>query len=235
MKLETLNHKYNFTEAEKEILLFMNKNIAAIQSRTVREVANDCYVSPATIMKLVKKLNLNSYRDLVIKISNDCTLEVPEKFKQSLDLDAAYNLILSKKSTFNKLLDSYKDHSILILATGYSELIGTYIYENLRLSGFPVLNHPHLELMENNRVLLIVVSESGETTIQKDIILQAQKNKLDIISFTGNPLSTISKNSTLDLSVDLYEGLSSNENSPKYFYGMTMILFESLFHDSSST
>ena len=122
----------------------------------------------------------------------------------------------------------------MILSTGFSENIANYIYEVLILRDFHVLRRAHLELIEPNQkgeTLVIAISESGETTIVKDLVVQAAENNMNIISFTGNPSSTISKLATLDFSVDVYNGLSVySRNDPKYFYGIAMIIFEGLIH-----
>lgn len=232
MNIEELDKKYLFTETEKKILQFLNQNYDLLDDLTVRDVATECYVSPSTIIKLAKKINLSGYSELVEKIKNQTKITIPKHFIEQSGLATAYKVIEDNHDIFLKLLNQYKNQKMLILSTGFSEHVASYIYEVLMLRDYRVLLRSHLEVLDNYETsssLLIIISESGETTILKDIVLNATKRNIDIVSFTGNTTSTIATASTLDLSVDLYKGLSRDSmNQPRFFYGIALIIFEAL-------
>lgn len=234
MNIEDLDKKYLFTETEKQVLTFLNENSDDLIRFTIRDVANSCFTSPATIIKLAKKMNLSGYSEMIEKISVHPQVTISSDFIAQTGLVDAYSLLENKRADFKHVLAQFKEKKILILSTGFSENIANYIYEVLILRDFQVLRRAHLELIEPNQkgeTLVIAISESGETTIVKDLVVQAAENNMNIISFTGNPSSTISKLATLDFSVDVYNGLSVySRNVPKYFYGIAMIIFEGLIH-----
>src|SRR5699024_7522973 len=211
-----------FTDTERQILLFLNKNYEILDQLTVRDVATKCFVSPATIIKLTKKMNLSGYSELVSKINTQTKISVPNRFIEQCGLASAYEIIENNHEKFQSLLNEYKNKKIMILSTGFSEHVANYIYEVFVLRDYQVLLRPHLKLLdqqETSKTLLIVISESGETTILKDIIHQASEKDVDIIAFTGNTTSMIAKSSTLDLSLDLYKGLSKySDKEPHFFY-----------------
>ena len=234
MNIEDLDKKYLFTETEKQVLTFLNENSDDLIRFTIRDVANSCFTSPATIIKLAKKMNLSGYSAMIEKISVHPQVTISSDFIAQTGLVDAYSLLENKCADFKHVLAQFKEKKILILSTGFSENIANYFYEVLILRDFQVLRRAHLELIEPNQkgeTLVIAISESGETTIVKDLVVQAAENNMNIISFTGNPSSTISKLATLDFSVDVYNGLSVySRNEPKYFYGIAMIIFEGLIH-----
>ena len=234
MNIEDLDKKYLFTETEKQVLTFLNENSDTLNQFTIRDVANSCFTSPATIIKLAKKMNLSGYSEMIEKISEQPEVTISSDFVAQTGLVDAYTLLENNRDDFKNVLNQYKEKKILVLSIGFSENIANYIYEVLILKDFQVLRRAHLELIEPNQkgeTLVIAISESGETTILKELVVQAAENNMDIISFTGNPSSVIAKLATLDFSVDVYHGLSAySENEPKYFYGIAMILFEGLIH-----
>ena len=234
MNIEELDKKYLFTDTERKILLYLNENYNRLDQLTVRDLAAECYVSPATIIKLTKKMNLSGYSELISKIKDQTKITIPEHFVNQSGLASVYKVIEKNHKPFDLLLQQYKENKIMILSTGFSEHVANYIYEVFVLQDYQVLLRSHLKILNQqdiSKTLLIVISESGETTILKDIILQASKNNLDIISLTGNTTSTIAKASTLDLSVDLYKGLSKfSEQEPHFFYGTALIIFEALIN-----
>lgn len=72
----TPNHVV-YHEAAKIIL----KNIQQIPNLTITDVANLCYVSPATISRLCRKLNFDSYFDFIESVTssiNDFNKEYSE-------------------------------------------------------------------------------------------------------------------------------------------------------------
>jgi len=226
MDIEQLNFKYNFTETEKNILEFLYNSKDYNYNPTIRETAKECFTSPTTIIKLAKKMNLSGYTELLLKIK-----ETP-----SLSLASPSNSFISKlpsievEKQFIDILNKFQNKNILIVASGFSQVIGDYMNDSFLLSNLRSITNIHLELfsLENaKKTLLIVVSESGETSLIKEIVDIAKKNGVTIISFTGNPLSTISKKSDLDISVSFFDILSNGTN-PKYFYGSTLIVFEYL-------
>ena len=101
--------------------------------------------------------------------------------------------------------------------------------EYLNLHGFRCTANSHLELLRKNKnVLIIVISNSGDTKRLSELCIQAQQNNQDILSFVGNNNSTIAQNSTLAISSDTFNPHSFDNHYPQLFFGLTLIYFELL-------
>ena len=60
-----LVNQYNLSETERKILVYMLSDIHTMKNKSVRDVAADNYVSPATVIKLAKKMNYSGFVDMV--------------------------------------------------------------------------------------------------------------------------------------------------------------------------
>lgn len=225
MDLEQLGNKYKFTEIEKNILNFLHENIDPDYSPTIREVAKKCYTSPTTIIKLAKKMKLSGYTELLLKVKETSLSEANSDKHTFVSVRPTPEV----EKKFVQLLSDYKDENIMIVASGFSQVVADYMNDTLLLNNFHSLRHVHLELlsMQKGKPIVIAVSESGETSSVKEIVSRAKDSGATVISFTGNPLSSISLLADLDISVRYFDIFSTGTN-PRYFYGSTLIVFEFL-------
>ncbi|MGX6978065.1 MurR/RpiR family transcriptional regulator [Vagococcus elongatus] len=231
MNLETLHHKFEFTPTEKIILAFLNDHQSSLSNLTIREAAQQCYTSPSTIIKLAKKMNLSGYSELIYKIKENSLADGIEENQHTTDSFRVAPITESQQKAFNTILENYRQKPIMLIASGFSQILVEYINEALLLNGIRSIKNTHLELLHPERkddVLLIIVSESGETTRVKELAAMARKNDFTLISFTGNPLSTVHKSSTLAITTNTFKGFQEDRYEPKYFYGSVLILFETL-------
>ena len=137
-----------------------------------------------TIYSCIKKIGFKSFTDLIfhIKNSND-KVEILDKSNLSIPLE---------------IIKSYSDPLIMFCSIGIANNITSYMNERMALLGKRSISNGHLQLLgnSNNKVILFVVSESGETESLLDIIQIAKKNEVPIISFLGKKDSSIEKKST---------------------------------------
>lgn len=226
MNISTLINKYRLNKTEQTILLFLQENLSETKDLGIRGVAKQCFTSPATIVNLAKKMNYSGYTELVFKIKEGMGQnDSPENSQVSVTDYPAY------QERFSVLLSRYSQANIMILASGFSQIISNYVNESLIIHGFRSISNSHLELLEPDflkETLVLTISESGETTSLKEIILRAQGNGIDVISFTGNPQSTIAKASSLAIQIKTANQFSSEQHAPHLFYGNTLNMFELL-------
>lgn len=231
MNLEMLHHKFEFTPTEKTILEFLNNHQSSLTTLTIREVAQRCYTSPSTIIKLAKKMNLSGYSELIYKIKENSLPDGTKESQHNADEFCVVSVSEAQQKQFNAILEKFRQKPIMLIASGFSQILVEYINEALLLHGIRSIKNTHLELLNpkrKNDVLLMIVSESGETTRVKELVAMANKNDFTLISFTGNPLSTVHKNSTLAITTNTFKGFQEDQYEPKYFYGSVLILFETL-------
>ncbi len=123
---------------------------------------------------------------------------------------------------------------VVVFGLGYAQLIANYMNEKLLINGWNSISNTHLQLFSEayqGEVLLIFISQSGETPRALDIIKNASQNGIDIISFIGNANSSAVPCSTLPIIINEYNQLRDLQYMPNTFFGETILIFEYLFSD----
>lgn len=80
-----LEFELNFSQSEKEIARYILNNGEDILCMSVKELAKKTYTSPATIVRLCKKIGLEGYNDFKIKYSGE--LQYDKRNKKRIDVN----------------------------------------------------------------------------------------------------------------------------------------------------
>lgn len=220
MNIQTICEKYQLNKDEQKILTYMDSHRQELKNLSIRELAKRTFTSPSFIVKTCKKMKLSGYSELVFLITDTPTF--PNNTENDLK-------VRSYAKQFSNLMDKHKDSMIMILGSGFSQNIANYMSEYLNLHGFRCTANSHLELLRRNKnVLIIVISNSGETKRLAELCIQAKQNNRDVLSFVGDSNSTISQHSTLAISSDTFNPSSFDSHYPQLFFGLTLIYFELL-------
>lgn len=227
MDFEYLSNKYQLNQIEKNILIYLYKNINDIKKIGIRKVAKDNYTSTTTVYKLCKKLSFEGYSDMIYNLSYSSKETSSDS---SLDIYASTNKqIEDNLEAFCSILNKSKNKLIMLLSVGISQNIANYMNERFSVSGFRSIANTHLELLSKEHqddVLLVVISKSGETQSLIDVIEKAKSNNIKIISFIGNSNSKIAKLSTLPIIIEGNNDFFAIKNPPNTFYSELMLIFE---------
>lgn len=203
--------KHKLTILEKTILEFIVQNIQNKKKISIRNVALENFTSTSVIYKCMNKIGYSSYSNFIyfLKINNNslisknCSLEENESFKKAV--------ILLKKN---------KDKLFMFTSTGIANNISSYMNERLALSGIRSISNSHIQLLENyfsKDIILITLSQSGETESVIDILKIATKNKIKSLSFIGKKDTTIENLSDISL-------ISTND----IFFADVITIFEEI-------
>lgn len=206
--IKYLSKKHQLTSLETNILLYISDNIENKQNISIRKVATNNFTSTSVIYRCIKKIGFDSYMNFIYFLKNRKILE-----HNISTLDNNFN------SGIN-LLTKHKDSLIMFISTGIGNNIANYMNERLILKGIRSISNCHLQLLEknnSNKLLLVIISQSGETKSILDILKFASLNKIDSISFLGVNNSTIEKFSTTSLIL-----------KEKIFYSEVIKIFEEL-------
>lgn len=222
MNIETLIEKYQLNEAEAQALRFMEQNKSHLKKIGIREVAKQAFISTATIVNMSKKIGFSGYSELVFSMQNPIAPSV----------SLTNELISDEQVTaFNTLLQTYRDHRIMVLASGFSQNIANYISEALNLYGFRATANSLLEFlreaMEDN-ILIFLISNSGETQRLIELAQLAQEHQIATIAFVGVEQSTIGSLAQLTISSQTYSPKAFHEFEPNLFFGTALNQFELL-------
>lgn len=222
MNIAHLSEKYELNDLEKQIVLYMQNHQNKLKSIGIRQMAKENYTSTSSIYKLCNKFGFEGYSDMIYHLTST--------------KDNTKNLQFPFSKYKDKLFPIIKDKSkrIIVFGLGFSAPIAEYMQQRLTLFGYQTMSVVHMEMFNptfHNNTIFIVISYSGKTPRLNEIVKNASRNDIPIISFLGNKDCEIYKNSTLPVIVGNYDSFSHNLNHPITFFGETIITFETLFFD----
>lgn len=199
----------NLTDAEKEILLFLIQKKFDEETLSIRNAANELYVSTTTIIRLCKKLGFTGYSEFIyhlnLKVAKMIDRDVPlvEGIHEPLT-DALQSFNQHFEQTFSSIdetmilhfLNEIKENKMIYFyGAGFSTLFSNYLSKKLELFGYYVSNTSTSDsraIFLNNiqkYKLLIIFSRSGETSKVIEKVQIAKDKGLTTILFTGNKKS----------------------------------------------
>ena len=194
MNFEYLRDKYQLSKIEQNILKYLYDNIDNLKRIGIRKVAKDNFTSTTIIYKLCKKLGFEGYSDMIYNISYS---NKSNETDTNVDIFSnAYNQLNLNLVPLSKILKESKNKLIMLLGVGYSQMIANYMSERFVINGFKCIANTHLQLLDKSNakdVLLIAISNSGESSSILEVVQTAKDNNVQIISFVGNENSTLAK------------------------------------------
>ncbi len=210
--------KKSFTNSEKKIFEYIEKNPENIIHMNIRDISNEIKIGETTVIRFCKKIGFKGYHDFKISlIGNISRRKELNNHKIEILSDENYNALAEKiyNNSFNVLKDtlslinnntldecinliSYSKH-IEFIGIGYSNLTAQDAkYKFLRI-GKSVAAHsdPHLFKMlssiSNKNDLIVGISQSGETKEVVDALKNAKKRGTKTIAITNNDNTEITK------------------------------------------
>lgn len=203
--------KHKLTILEKTILEFIVQNIQNKKKISIRNVALENFTSTSVIYKCMSKIGYSSYSNFIyfLKINNNSLISKDYSFEENESFKKAINLL--KKN---------KDKLFMFTSTGIANNISSYMNERLALLGIRSISNSHIQLLENyfsKDIILITLSQSGETKSVIDILKIATKNKIRSLSFIGKKDTTIENLSDISL-------ISTND----IFFADVITIFEEI-------
>ncbi len=232
MLINMIKNKDTLSAAEKAVLEYLLENKDNLKEFGVEKIAKAAYTSPASVVRMCKKLGYKGFKDFKIDfiLAHANVMVSDENADQDIILTKSYknaktaitNNIRSLEETLNILNEEdvkkaaeliMSARKILIFGKGSSYLVCKDLEMKLRrINKFVIAqDESHDQLVDatflNHKDVVIFVSNSGKT---KEIItsaLLAKENKAKIISITKFGSSMLA-----DLSdVTLYTASSEGE------------------------
>ena len=204
------DYVHNAGEAEKQLLNRLQRNPESVLRKTIKEIAKETYTSPATIVRLCKKLGCKGYKDFQSTLAYEVAL-----FRESRDIafqkitqkDTVEDIIykVTKKNiesleTTRKLLEPKTitacvklletSRTVSLFGLGTSLLVARDLYLKL-LRADVICNlcddwHAQFLTARNLRSgdLAIVISYSGLTEEMLQCAKEAKANGAKVIAIT---------------------------------------------------
>jgi len=226
-----LKYKEDLSMAEKAVLDYLIENKSVLRNFNVEKIAEAAYTSPASVVRMCKKLGYHGFKDFKIDfILANAKVEIPE-------ISEYKDVILTKSFNFGrsviendirileetlKLHDAAALHDaaeiimgarkILIFGKGSSYLVCKDLEMKLRRINKFVLAQAesHEQLIDasfiNHNDVIIFVSNSGTTKEIVSAALLAKANKARIVSIVKLGTSLLSELSDVNLYTSSLEG-----------------------------
>ena len=208
-----LEFELEFSESEKEIARYILNHGDDVLSMSVKELAKNTYTSPATIVRLCKKIGLEGYNDFKIKYSaelqydlhhsdridvnfpfeeNDTHPMICHKLASLSEEVIADTIKLIDFNELDKIVDLlYQYHDIDIYGSGNSLLAAmSFQHKMMRIArnvNLKILHGEQVFLSYNSdqKRIAMIISYSGETHELIQIAQTLKEKKTPIIVLTS--------------------------------------------------
>lgn len=238
--LNKLTTEKRLTSLEEEIFKYFVEHIDTVQEMGVRALAKATFTSPASVIRLSKKLGYTGFTDMyysllpIIKKAEYSSVDSEETIL-STDLRSIirnYSTETTQQFIDNVLL--LKHQYIFIYATGFSQITAEYIYKKLLVLGRKAIlasGSDSIGVFENNLEdigAMIVVSKSGETKQVYQKLQTAKEANIYTVSFTREVENRIGLLSDLNIQVYDFHKLDDRNMLPNLFFPGVLLSFESI-------
>ncbi|MCM3588689.1 MurR/RpiR family transcriptional regulator [Mesobacillus maritimus] len=226
------------TELDVQIVQYIIDNIDHVLQKGVREIAKENYTSPATVIRLSKKLGYTGFVDmyyqllpLIKKVEVSQSGDI-EDFLQISQTDFLSHNTLEEIETFIRKVLNHEQRYIFIYATGFSAIAGEYLYKKLLVLGRKTIFASATDsvgVFENNLEdigALVVISKSGETQTVMDKLHAAKEHRVFTASFTKETENRIAELSDLNFKILDQNKLDDRNMLPNSFFPRLLLLFE---------
>ncbi|WP_208559383.1 MurR/RpiR family transcriptional regulator [Marinilactibacillus kalidii] len=238
--LNKLINDKQLTSLEENVLQYFIAHIDAVQEMGVRAVAKATFTSPASIIRLSKKLGYSGFTDMYYSL-----LPIIKK-AESIDVDYKENILNialprlipnCSSETTQAFIDNVlllKQQYIFIYATGFSQITAEYIYKKLLVLGRKEIlasGSDSIGVFENNLEdigAMIVVSKSGETKQVYQKLQTAKEAGIYTVSFTREVENRMGLLSDLNIQIYDFHKLDDRNMLPNLFFPGVLLSFEAI-------
>ncbi|PRY83167.1 MurR/RpiR family transcriptional regulator [Alkalibacterium olivapovliticus] len=236
--LNKLTSGKQLTNLEKDILRYVVENISDIQDMGVRAVAKETFTSPASVIRLSKKLGYSGFTDMYYSLlplvkKSEYSEGTSESLLLSQEISSLFvNCSQETMDTFIRTVLMNKEKYIFLYATGFSKIIAEYMYKKLLTLGKKAMlasGSDSVGIFENNLndiAVMIVVSRSGETEQVYEKLKKASEAGIFTISITQESENRIAKLSDLNIQIHDSHKLDDRNLLPNLFFPGVLLSFE---------
>lgn len=211
----------NLPGAESEVRKYILKNSKKVLEMTVYDVANNSYTSPATVVRLCKKLDVKGFNQFKIKLATEIhgftNMELDMLEVTNVSLNDTPVMIIDKITTIERqsieetrmLLDE-KDlmkavdhlHNATIIdffGVGASNIVAfdaTYKFMRIgkNVACYQLYDRQYVQAVNADSThVAVIFSYSGETKEMVEVLNELQKHGCYVITVTCSSANTLSK------------------------------------------
>lgn len=211
-------HLDKLTKNERVLFDYVVKNLAAVRSKNIREISEECFVSTTTFLRFVRKLGFSGFSEFITVIKFT-VLNAPETAANPFVVDQKQykeeylkNIIESVRVLESgKVLEVcrvlHQQPRIILFARGLNKVVAQYVHYIYTMSGFTVIfpeDYQYRQAALNNVKAsdLIFMLTYGEYDIELVQVLEkinTMKEKPYVVSVTGADNNVIQNLSDINL------------------------------------
>lgn len=226
-----LVNRYKLTDTERQILEYLLRDIEGMLDKNVREVAKDNYASPATVIKLAKKMNYRGYIDMVYQLYHNRGTAGAGGTSSDLPQNLFSRVRKEDVEQATKMLLGFKERRLFLCGSGFARPIAEYLSLKLQINDYNAAFSDMFAVYESSQAtkgLLIMVSCSGDTGNIISIAEKAKENQMTLILLSSQKKGKLASLSDLTLVIGNENPLNDQNKYANYFYPGVILFFESL-------
>lgn len=232
----------DFTEIEKTVLDYISHYGNDLRKLTIQSLADDTFTSKSTIFRLAKKLGFNGYTDMIYHLSSQQDRRDNHNIEDYISnlSDSMLRIFQQNEPMLDQFIQSLSknDKALYIIGTGYSGIIGEYLYKKILGKGELVYysngaDSNALFLNNLHRISnIICISKSGKTESVNSKAQIARENNIEVISFTHSEDNSLALMSDIPFIIYDNQFLDRNNINPTQFYSMLLVYLEYVIEKS---
>jgi len=220
-------------QAENEIRKFILKNPKDVLIMTIYDVAERTYTSPASVVRLCKRLDIKGFNRLKIELASEVksfdnlhlelldTTVIHKEDNTATIIDKITNIAIESIEETRLLVDEaalkkavswiYQCEILDFYGVGASNIVAMdALYKFMRVGKscacYSLYDRQYVQAVNSDaKHAAIIFSYSGETREMIEITDILQKNGTNVIAITSSAMSTLSQLADLNLSVSTRE------------------------------
>lgn len=197
---------------EKEIMTYIIQNGKSIKNKDLQLLASEMFLAPNTITRLCKKIGLNGYGELRLKLKEHFG-ETKEEVKAMTIEEQLYQTqqLISEEQIQSVVEMLQKAQKVVVYAVGGSRNVAEYFVTFMQFIGMQAYSFidPHVMRINAENLetadVAFVISASGETISPKQAMMVAKTRGASIVTLTGHTLNSIAAEATVALYADVTE------------------------------
>lgn len=173
-----LEFELGFSQSEKEIGRYILKHGDQVLNMSVKELAKKTYTSPATIVRLCKKIGLEGYNDFKIKYSAE--LQYDHHFSDRVDVNFPFLKNDSQIQISHKLASLYQE---VVLET--TQLLN---YDELQKIVEVLYKHQNIDMYGSGNSMLAALSfQHKMMRIQRNVNIKSLNGEQIFMTYNSTP------------------------------------------------
>ena len=225
------------SEDERRVITSITSHIAHGEKRVgIQQIANENFLSTASIIKMCKRLGFDGYSELYYHLSRQFVSSGDRKMETLKSLIDNYDDTLLEG--FCALLKERRSGKMFTTGEGFSNIVGTYVSQRLSICGFMAFNNVHFydymlfqeahhSAVNDESAVMFAISQSGETEPVLNDVRHARQHGHRIVTFTRRGDSTLARMSDLVFVIDGTKQTLAG-SLPNPFFGHVILVFEEL-------